>query len=178
MLFSALTDVYQGHIDVHLLTPVNVIKQLNMISGRLPKTLSLPIDNLELNIKNIYKRIYAKARITGEYFLLEVNIPLASHEDYSLYHIIPLPLKTTQNETVAVDVSSKYMAINFGKNAYVSITEERLANCNELSSQHWICSLNLLVQHIENINAPCESKLLSQQTSLPCNTRNIICEER
>ncbi|CAB3244505.1 unnamed protein product [Arctia plantaginis] len=167
MLFSALTDVYQGHIDVHLLTPVNVIKQLNMISGRLPKTLSLPIDNLELNIKNLYKLIYAKARITGEYFLLEVHIPLASHEDYSLYHIIPLPLKTT-----------KYMAVNFGKNTYVSITEERLANCNELSSQHWICNLNLPVQHIENTNAPCERKLLSQQTSSPCNTRNIICEER
>lgn len=37
-LFESLTHVYKGHIDVHFLTPVDLV-EVNVISGRLPKAM-------------------------------------------------------------------------------------------------------------------------------------------
>lgn len=38
MLFDTLTNIYKGPMDVHLLTLVDLVQQLNILSGRLPKT--------------------------------------------------------------------------------------------------------------------------------------------
>ncbi|CAG9132520.1 unnamed protein product [Plutella xylostella] len=180
MLFNALTDIYQGHIDVHLITPDNLITQLTLISGRLPKTLSLPLGNDERDIKNIYKLLYAKARVTGEYFFLEIHIPLTNDEDYSLYRVIPLPMRSfgIHNETTfQVQVSSNYIAVNVRKNTYVSINEDGMKHCIEHSANNYVCNLNLPIQTVENMNAPCEAKLLSHQTISPCTTSKTACTD-
>ncbi|XP_075977359.1 uncharacterized protein LOC142977365 [Anticarsia gemmatalis] len=49
ILFDSLTDIYKGHMDVQLLTPVGLIEQLNVIAGRLPKSLTLPVEDITFN---------------------------------------------------------------------------------------------------------------------------------
>ncbi|KAF9808440.1 hypothetical protein SFRURICE_008493 [Spodoptera frugiperda] len=74
-LFNTFVDIYKGKMDVHLVTPVNLIKQLNIISGKLPKTLTLPVDNIQDEIKDIYKLIPRESQtvaVSSEY--IAVNI--------------------------------------------------------------------------------------------------------
>lgn len=176
--FNTFLDIYKGRMDVHLLTPVNLIQQLTIISGRLPKTLTLPIDNIQEDIKDIYKLIYVKARVTDSYFLYELHIPLASDEDFVVYHIIPLPVKNPQkeDETTVIPVSFKYIAANLEKNTYIRLNDKELNDCIQRRPENFVCIMNLPIFSLQNAKAPCEAKLLGQHSTLQCITEPTKCE--
>ena len=176
MLLNTLTNVYQGHIDVHLITPVVLTEQLQEIAGRLPRTLSLPIDDIREDIKDIYRLLYVKARVTENYFFLEIHFPLISDDDYTLYRVIPLPIKWNQ-ETTYMQMSSKYIAVNFRKNLYLSLTEADLKQCLQQKQNNFICHKNLPVYNLHNNNGPCEAKLLSHHSTLPCDVTRMPCKD-
>ncbi|XP_047989420.1 uncharacterized protein LOC125228784 [Leguminivora glycinivorella] len=175
MLFNTLTDVYKGHIDVHLVTPVSLIEQMNIIAGKLPRTISLPVHNIQEDIKDLYKLLYVKARVTDTYFFFELHIPLISDEDYTLHRAIPLPVKSTQ-DTVIVQTSARYIAVNLQKNTYISFKEEDLQECVQLKPETFICNKNLPVFNLHNENIPCEAKLISHRTSTPCDVAHTSCQ--
>ncbi|XP_028177739.1 uncharacterized protein LOC114365383 [Ostrinia furnacalis] len=176
MLFDTLTDVYKGHMDVHLLTPVNLIDQLNDISGKLPKSLTLPVENIREDIKTVYKLLYAKARVTSDYFLFEVHIPLTSDEDFLIYKMIPLPVKT-ENGTTIINLQSQYIAVNFHKNTYISVTETDLKFCTQVKTDNYLCYKNVPIFNLHNYNAPCEAKLLSHSSGTTCDVRPASCND-
>lgn len=157
---------------------MNLIQQLITISGRLPKTLTLPVENIQEEIKDIYKLIYVKARVTGSFFMYELHIPLASDEDFVLYQNIALPMKNPHNgnEKIIVRVSSKYIAVNLEKNTYVQMNDKELNRCIQRSIDNFVCIMNLPIYNLQNAHAPCEAKLLSHQMSLPCIAKKTECE--
>lgn len=177
MLYDTLVDIYKGHMNVELLTPVTLIDQLDKISGRLPKTLALPVHDVQNDIRDLYKLLYVRARITNNYFMFEIHIPLARNEDFILYQVIPLPLKNARNEekTLAV-VSSKYIAVNLEKNTYTNLSEKEMNHCIQRNPDNFVCILNLPVYNIQNANAPCEAKLIGHQTTSPCNGKKSRCD--
>ncbi|KAL0870449.1 hypothetical protein ABMA27_005446 [Loxostege sticticalis] len=177
MLFDTLTDVYKGHMDVHLLTPVNLIDQLNVISGKLPKSLTIPVENVREDIKTLYKLLYAKARVTSDYFLFEVHIPLTSDEDFLVYKMIPLPVTTEKGMTNIINLQSEYIAVNFQKNTYISVTENDLKLCTQTKQDSFLCYKNLPVFNLHNKNAPCEAKLLSHSSGTSCDVRPASCND-
>ncbi|KAH9644706.1 hypothetical protein HF086_016414 [Spodoptera exigua] len=151
MLFNTLTNVYQGHVDVHLINPVRLMQKLTEISGNLPKTLSLPVENYKENIKDMYKLINVKARVTENYFLFEAHIPLVANEDFDIYKGIPLPVKIAK-ETTYVQLSNKYIAVNFKKNVYMSMSEDDLKHCTQQKSQNLLSpTINKSVNKIVNL---------------------------
>ncbi|KAI5641616.1 baculovirus F protein domain-containing protein [Phthorimaea operculella] len=176
MLFDSLIDVYKGHMDVHILSPVDLVEQLNVISGKLPKALTLPIENIQDDIKDLYRLLYVKARVTPTYFLFEVHVPLTSDEDFQLYKAFPLPIKT-HTGTTTIQLQSQYIAVNFPKSAYISMAEEDVKLCTQLKSDRFICYKNLLVFNLQNNNAPCEAKLLSHNPSTPCDVKKSSCDD-
>ncbi|XP_026323275.1 uncharacterized protein LOC113232713, partial [Hyposmocoma kahamanoa] len=90
-LLNALSDIYKGHLDTHVFPTSQLIDQLNIISGKLPMGLSLPIKDTHQDIQDIYQLIYVKARVTENYLMFELHIPLLSEEEYKIYRIIPIP---------------------------------------------------------------------------------------
>ncbi|XP_022824061.1 uncharacterized protein LOC111354747 [Spodoptera litura] len=176
MLFNTLTNVYQGHIDVHLITPVHLIEQLGEISGNLPKTVSLPVENYKENIKEVYKLMNVKARVTETYFIFEVHIPLVSNEDYMIYQVIPLPF-TRGNQLTYAQISSKYIAVNLKKSSYILLTEGDYRQCVQQTSLNFLCKNNLPSYDLHSNKAPCEAKLLSHQNTAPCDIAPTICKD-
>lgn len=47
MLMNALSNINKGHLDTHLFPASQLIEQLNIISGRLPQALSLPVKDIQ-----------------------------------------------------------------------------------------------------------------------------------
>lgn len=175
-LYDTLMDIYKGHMNVELITPVYLIEQLDKISGRLPKTLTLPVQNMQNDIRDLYKLLYVKARITDSYFLFEIHIPLASNEDYNLFRVIPLPMNSqTSNEAYPI-ISSNYIAVNLEKNTYTNLSEKEINHCIQRSPENFVCIINLPIYNLQNPNAPCEAKLIGHQTTSPCTGRKMKCE--
>ncbi|KAH9635228.1 hypothetical protein HF086_013255 [Spodoptera exigua] len=177
MLLNTLTNVYSGHMDVHLIPPVNLVKQLEDIAGKLPRTLSLPTENIKEDIKELYKLLYVKARITMNYFMFEVHIPLISDEEFTYYRAIAIPFKRDSNYK-QMQLSSQYIAVNFEKNSYISLKDEDVKQCIKGQKHNFICTANMPVFNLHNKNAPCEAKLLGHRTSTsPCDVHSVSCEE-
>lgn len=177
MLLNTLTNVYSGHMDVHLISPVSLVKQLEDISGRLPRTLSLPTENIREDIKELYKLLYVKARITKNYLMFEVHIPLIADEDFTYYRAIAIPFKAESNYKL-MQLSSEYIAVNFEKNSYISLKNEDFRQCIKRQKHNFICHANIPVFNLQNKNAPCEAKLLGHRTTTsPCDVRSVSCEE-
>ncbi|KAH9644408.1 hypothetical protein HF086_006436 [Spodoptera exigua] len=149
MLLNTLTNVYSGHMDVHLIPPVNLVKQLEDIAGKLPRTLSLPTENIKEDIKELYKLLYVKARITMNYFMFEVHIPLISDEEFTYYRAIAIPFKRDSNYK-QMQLSSQYIAVNFEKNSYISLKDEDVKQCIKGQKHNFICTANMPVFNLHN----------------------------
>lgn len=176
MLFNTLTNIYQGHLDVHLITPVHLIEHLNDISGSLPKTVSLPVENYKDKIKEFYKLINVKARVTDTYFIFEAHIPLVSNADFTIYKAIALPMKTA-NTTTYVRISSDYIAVNLKTNTFISLTEDDLKQCLQQNANSYLCKRNVPSYNLHSNHAPCEAKLLSQHNIAPCDIERAKCKD-
>ncbi|CAG9135185.1 unnamed protein product [Plutella xylostella] len=178
LLFDSVTSIYKGHMNAELLSPTELINQLHKISGRLPKSLSLPLENINDDIKDLYQLLYVKARITNNYFLFEIHIPLITDEDFILHRIIPIPIKT-ENGTAMVQLSSNYIAVDLKRNKFISLSSEDMQKCTQLKQGTYTCDKNLPVLTLSDNNSPCEAKLLAQQqpSSSPCVTANTSCKD-
>ncbi|KOB72658.1 Iris-A [Operophtera brumata] len=90
----------------------------------------------------------------------------------------PLPLRMKQEQaeiTKYVYVSSKYIAVNFRKNTYISLNEEGMKQCIQQRTDNFVCSLNLPIRNLESTDAPCEAKLLGHQKTSPCISKKTEC---
>ncbi|CAH2083807.1 unnamed protein product [Euphydryas editha] len=63
-LLDTVTDIYQGHFNVHLLTFKQLQAELLTISEVLTTDVTLPIHNLQANVREIYNILRVKARMT------------------------------------------------------------------------------------------------------------------
>lgn len=77
-LVETITNVHNGKLNVHLLTPEQLREELSIISGQLPRDLALPIDNMQTNFASIYQLLEVKMRMTDKFFIFEIKIPLVS----------------------------------------------------------------------------------------------------
>ncbi|KAI5633923.1 baculovirus F protein domain-containing protein [Phthorimaea operculella] len=176
MLFNSLTNVYKGHIDIQLISPINLINQLNLIAGQLPNSISLPIDSVRDDIKDIYKLLYVKARVTTNFFLFEVHIPLIKDEDFILYQVIPIPVKTEQG-TAVMQLTSNYIAVDMKESTYITLSREDMQQCTQLKADKFICNKNLPILKLHTDNAPCEARLLGHYSTSLCSLKNATCKD-
>ncbi|XP_022836789.1 uncharacterized protein LOC111364164 [Spodoptera litura] len=128
MLINALANIYRGHLDTHLFPANQLIEQLNIISGRLPQGLSLPVKDIQSELTTIYDLIHVRARITNNYMLFEIHVPLLSDEDYQIYRVIPIPF-LRQGQLKIIQPSASFIAINFIKNSFITMEDQDMRQC-------------------------------------------------
>lgn len=175
-ILNSIMQIYQGHMDIHLITPNNLGKQLDDIAGKLPKTLSLPVDDTR-DYKDLYKLIYVKARTVENYVLYELHIPLLSDDDYSLFQVIPIPI-TYYNETRYLQTTSNYMAVNLKKDTYLKLTNEEFKKCIPRTGNNFLCNTDLPVFNIHSKNAACEVAIIGQRPDIArCNSQRLPCKD-
>lgn len=176
MLMNALSNINKGHLDTHLFPASQLIEQLNIISGRLPQGLSLPVKDIQKDFLNIYDLTHVKARITNNLFLFELHIPLLSDEDYKIYRVIPIPF-LQQGHLKLLQPGSNFIAINFVKNSYITMEEQDIRQCTACGEDEFICISHQPVYSLHDEATPCEAKVFSQQTSLSCIIHDVTCKE-
>ncbi|KAI5640892.1 baculovirus F protein domain-containing protein [Phthorimaea operculella] len=176
MILNALTDIYRGHLDMNLFTPEQLKEQLNVIAGVISKKLTLPIKTDDAS--NIYKIIYVKARLTEKYLLFELHIPLISDEEYSLYHIMPIPRQVTHDQCKVISITSPYIAVNFAKNTYLQIEDTDLQQCTTVMDDSYICHAYKPISSLHSQTASCEAKMLSHNVNITCDWDQQKCADQ
>lgn len=174
LLLDTLVNIH--NLDIHLLTPKQLIHELHMITVRNNKGVSLPIKILN-KISNMYKLIYVKPRVTTSYLLLELHIALTREEEYKLYRVIPLPVYLPDGDVTVARSSSTHIAINRRQKTYISVEEEELRQYVQMKENSYISNKNYPIYNLQSINAPCETKILVQQTNIHCDAKVDRCND-
>ncbi|CAK1587342.1 unnamed protein product [Parnassius mnemosyne] len=140
MMTDAITDIYHGRFDVHLISPTQLRNELNTISGQIPKDLTLPISNIQSDFQKIYQFLQVKTKMTNKYLIFEIRLPLVSRDNYNLYRVIPIPHKRTNN-FVNIKPIADYIAINLEKDIYIPMTSIDLQECIMYDFSAHLCHL-------------------------------------
>ncbi|KAL0820903.1 hypothetical protein ABMA28_005563 [Loxostege sticticalis] len=138
-LIDTITNVYNGKINMHLIDPQQLQNQLSIISSQL-KDLTLPIDNIQTDLHNIYQLLQVKAKLTPQYLIFEIRIPLTSRDYYELYNIQSVPHKAGKN-MVTLEPIEQYVAMNLQKDSYLPVTPTELEHCVRRDVTTYFCQL-------------------------------------
>lgn len=171
-ILSSITNIHEGRVYSNLISQEQLLKQLRIISTQLPHHLSLPVENIESNLVDVYKLLHVKARITNNYFIFEIKLPIKDDKLYRLYRVIPLPLKTKGN-TIQVIPTYKYIAINMLNDVYLGLDQTDLQSCVVLKQNKYLCAFNKPINSMKQDDVPCEISFL-----LSNNNNNIRCDSK
>lgn len=177
MLIETATNIHHGHVDPRLLPQSQLLQELNTISGQLPQHLSIPVDNVQDQLADIYKLLEVKSRIFDKYFIMEITLPLTSDNQFTLYKTISVPILSNSNSHL-LKGGSDYIAVNIRKEIYMQITKEDLQHCIKIEPSTYVCSINKPTSNMRNSRTPCEISSITNTTTTKCMVENTKCSNK
>ncbi|KAG7300389.1 hypothetical protein JYU34_015993 [Plutella xylostella] len=177
MLLDTATNIHHGRIDARLISQEQLLQQLNTISTRIPKHLSLPVNDVQDQLVNIYKLLKVRWSIEENYFIIELSLPLTSDNQFNIYKPIPIPL-IHNNKTFTVQSEIDYIAINMRKEIYMVLSDTDLSMCIKMDLLSLICNLNKPTLNMRNNDAPCEISLLTNVSTTSCSYTEEACTNK
>ncbi|KAL0894301.1 hypothetical protein ABMA27_014299 [Loxostege sticticalis] len=171
-LLDTVTNIYYGKFNMHLLTPDQLRKELSIISGQLSQELVLPIDNIQANLRNIYHLLKVKARMTNQYFIFEILVPLVSRDNFDMYRLIAVP-QQTREDMVHLTPVAEYLAINIKKDSYIPLSEEEVHRCIQYDVETHLCPLQKPINHLKSDDNLCKKNIDTNQ----CEVTTTTCED-
>lgn len=92
--------------------------------------------------------------------LFILNIPLVNHQEYELYHVLPMPVPHSFKDLTyaLVQPTKRYFGITTNKHSYIQFND--IDTCKKISSEHYICEN---VNEYSAVSNPCCESLMMTQ---------------
>lgn len=168
-----ITNTYHGRFNVHFLTPGQIQKELNIITGHLSQKLKLPIENSRHDLSNIYQLLNVRTRMKDLYLIFEIKIPLISRDEYDLYKMVSIPERNSDNMFYFMPISN-YVAINLKRDTYVPISDLDLSKCLQYNPNTKLCHLKTPIYQFQSQESLCKKDPLTRR----CKVQNSKCENQ
>lgn len=172
-LLDTITDTHNGMSNIHLLTPEQIRNELNIISGQISKELTIPIENIQADLHNLYHLLKIRAKMTKEYFIFEIKIPMITRDTFEIYKIIPIP-QQVKNDMVTLVPVADYLAINIHKDSYLPMTLNDVQRCLQYDMVTHLCQLQRPIYNMKSDDNLC----IKDQALNHCKTKTERCENR
>lgn len=173
-LLDIVTDIYNGRLNIHLLTPREIQQQLNVISGHLQGDVVVPTDNF----RDLYGLLHVQAKVTKRFLIMEIKIPLLNRDQFELNDVIDIPQKHGDTY-IYTSTETKYLAVNVKKDTVVPMTEHDIHNCIRHTHKQMLCPLNQPVYTMQVGESLCDIKLqISNENKPYCRSQAKVCTDR
>jgi len=161
ILIDAIVNSQKGILQPHIITPAQIMKQLEISQADIPNELSIPIplsatyQNLIVNIMDL------DVFIKDNFLVYVIRLPLTNHVNHNLYHVLPLPvkIKNTDNKFTFIVPEREYLLMDVAKKYYTKLKVSELKDCKLISYHHRICKQTSPVQ-ITHLHEECEVEML------------------
>lgn len=171
-LIDTVTNIYNGKINLHLIAPEQLRDELNIISGQLSKDLVLPINNIQTELFRLYHLLQVKAKMTEQYLIIEVKVPLISRDNFEIYRTIPIPKNNDVGMVTLIPIA-EFLAINIQKDSYIPMTESEIHQCAQNDATTQLCSLLKPIYRMKSDESLC----MKNKESLHCETKHETCRD-
>ncbi|CAG9113635.1 unnamed protein product [Plutella xylostella] len=162
-LVETLIDLHHGRVDTQLLRPEQLQQQLNIIARHIPNDLTLPAVNGEENIPEMYILLRVHSRMTSNYMIFEVKIPLVKKDSYELHKTITIRRRpnvvVVSDLTTEPKVPAKYIATNLKKDKIILFHDEDIHRCVHFT-ERLLCSLLQPIYDLKGSDAICEAQVI------------------
>lgn len=148
-LINTIANIYNGQFDMHLITPNQLRDELNTISQQISKELTLPIQNVYTDLIKIYQLLKVRTRMTKDYLIFEITIPLIDRDRYEIYNMITIPQQVGENMVNIITIADN-VAINLHKDIFMPLSDKELKECLSFDSSTRLCALQSPVYHMKS----------------------------
>lgn len=178
-LINTLTNMYQGHMDVHLLSPTQMQSELDRVARLLPRDSTLP--EVHNDIRDTYRLFRIHARITQQYLLMEIKVPILSDALYELNRLISIPQRIDINRVMYVIPNSALIAFNANQYSFIPLEQHDINECQKSHDQSLLCKLNHPIYNTgDRHKSICDVQLIrdNEEHSVYCHTEIKICADK
>ena len=172
-LLDVAYDAHRGIIHPAILTPTQLIRELQLIRQHVPASITIPGHNLH-DLTHVYEIMKVRTRVTEQNIIIEINLPLVFTWDYTLLAVIPVPdinHGTTQSYIIR---TAEYLAVDDRREHFATLTREELSRCRIFQQTRFLCKLSPIISTMAG-QGKCELALLQRKKEIntACNTRKI-----
>lgn len=153
---SALSDARRHRIP-ELIAPERLLADLKSVAASIKPTQRLPIDLTKEDPLHIFKYATITALLIDNQLLIQILIPIAESERYSLYRATPIPISTPNGHLIISAVTPHFL-INADKTKFIELSQRDLDNGKMLSPSEFIYRPSSTTQLVTNNN--CVWKIL------------------
>uniref|UniRef100_T1PDA3 Envelope fusion protein n=1 Tax=Musca domestica TaxID=7370 RepID=T1PDA3_MUSDO len=135
-LIDVLTDAHHGRISPLLLTPHQLLQELQTIKAHIPPSRALPIR--EDNVPDFFKLMKSKGRVMKNHIIFEIRLPLVDLQQYDLFKMVPVPMLRS-GRFISIALKSTLLAANVHRDEFISLTAEEMKSCIHTTNDVYIC---------------------------------------
>lgn len=173
-LIHSILFARQNILHPSILTPQRIITELVKTRRYLPQNTNYPLHLSVLNAHELMNLLSMSVYYMDSKLIFVINVPITENNQFTLYHLIPIPTKTTNNTYIFIKPTFDHVAISFNKMHYSQVT---LTSCKILSSNTYICYRDRPMYN-SYMHKICETELIFNHVEMPksCDIRIGIIE--
>ncbi|VVC38594.1 Ribonuclease H-like domain,Envelope fusion protein-like [Cinara cedri] len=172
LLGEIVTAAQGGVIHSSVLTPKDILEQLNKIEEDLPKHRALPVPLDIIGARRLLSIADVVCMFKNKTLIFLIRTPLVDDFEFTLYNLIPLPVKVNSNPLhMYVNPKMDYLAVSKDYESYISYRARELDKCKQ-TSDYKLCRGEQIIYN-RHEKAICAIKLILGTTEMPkmCHVR-------
>jgi hypothetical protein len=172
-LLNSLQYVTLGKLPVSLISPTVLHGILRNVSSQLPENYELIGGTRIENVHLYYELTSVMVMGNPHGIKLLMSVPLKPADSYfTLYKIVALPARVSDNKLIQYLVNFPYFALSHGQRDYILLTEAELRLCT--GDTLTVCPANMAIYDVRT--KTCESSLFFQtpDSQSKCRKRVLI----
>lgn len=170
-IINAILFTRNNVIHPVIIAPEQYGAELKNTLSYLPSQTKYPLELNEKHIPELLLLTNLVSYVINEKLVFVIKTPLVTQISYDLYHVLPVPIKSSDNTFIFILPNFKYFLISNNKIHYTSM--ENLDQCKILENNNkYICKLETALYSV-GTSKTCETELMYSNTKLPseCDTR-------
>ena len=137
-ILDTLIDTHHGKISPLLLTPKQLQTEVDQIKLHVPTSVTLPVTEKD-ELLQIFKLMKVQGRLTRQYVVFKLTLPLVELEQFKMFQLIPVP-NILNNTMVAIKSCTEFMGITASHKQYIILTKSELNSCDRIKEDMFLCS--------------------------------------
>lgn len=163
-------DTHHGKISPLLLTPKQLQAEVDQIKLHVPTSVTLPVTEKD-ELLQIFKLMKVQGRLTRQYVVFKLTLPLVELEQFKMFQLIPVP-NILNNTMVAIKSCTEFMGITASHKQYIILTKSELNSCDRIKEDMFLCSNVQTRYNYGSEICMCEINLYNNKTTPTCTLEN------
>ena len=168
-LFDILEAARHGHLHPYVISPDELLGELNRIQKHFDSTMNwrlpLVVSNTNSSLKLISLNIYT---INNQVVYL-LKVPIVTKNTFSIFQVTSVPRCTLSNLISVIVPATEMLVVSDDKQYYFNINKADLTQCSKMSSQDFVCTASHAF-NIAHTKGTCEFELFTSPHHIP-----LIC---